>query len=162
MQDKLVHFQCKTKMKIAMCSYYQGQVKKAMHIFEELLQYYNKFDPTDIRTQQKTIKNNFYHAKSLLALKEKDTTDSINYMGALKSLTFCTNEEIDPELHELYSGNAHFEVFKMFIKQKDIFNAHDYLQKATDNNFNSKRLSLYRDFTEGVVYLMKRKIKKGV
>jgi hypothetical protein len=83
-------------------------------------------------------------------------------MGALKSLTFCTNEEIDPELHELYSGNAHFEIFKMFIKQKDILNAHDYLQKATDNNFSSKRLSLYRDFTEGVVYLMKRKIKKGV
>ena len=50
----------------------------------------------------------------------------------------------------------------MFIKQKDVFNAHEYLQKATDNNFNSKRLSLYRDFTEGVVYLMKRKIKKGV
>ena len=55
-----------------------------------------------------------------------------------------------------------FEIFKIFIKQKDIFSAHEYLQKATDNNFNSKRLSLYRDFTEGVVYLMKRKIKKGV
>lgn len=83
-------------------------------------------------------------------------------MQALHKLTYCANEEIDPELHELYNGNALFEIFKMFIKQKDIYNAHEYLQRATDNNFNSKRLSLYRDFTEGVVYLMKRKIKKGV
>lgn len=41
-------------------------------------------------------------------------------------------------------------------------NAYDYIQRANDNNYSSKRMSLYRDFTEGVVYLMKRKIKKGV
>jgi hypothetical protein len=41
-------------------------------------------------------------------------------------------------------------------------NAYEFMQRANDNNYNSKRLSLYRDFTEGVVYLMKRKIKKGV
>lgn len=98
----------------------------------------------------------------MLSANERDTTNNVEYLQALTKLTYCTNEEIDPELHELYSGNAHFEVFKIFIKQKDIYNAHEYLQKATDNNFNSKRLSLYRDFTEGVVYLMKRKIKKGV
>lgn len=69
---------------------------------------------------------------------------------------------MDPELHELYCGNATFEIAKIFLKQKDILNAHDFMQRATDNNFNSKRLSLYRDFAEGVVQLMKRKIKKGV
>ena len=62
----------------------------------------------------------------------------------------------------MYNGNALFEIYKIFIKQKDIFNAHEYIQRATDNNFNSKRVSLYRDFSEGVVQLMKRKIKKGV
>jgi hypothetical protein len=31
-----------------------------------------------------------------------------------------------------------------------------------DSNFSSKRLQLYKDFTEGVLYLIKRKIKKGV
>ena len=41
-------------------------------------------------------------------------------------------------------------------------NAYEFMQRANDNNYNYKRLSLYRDFTEGVVYLMKRKIKKGV
>ena len=65
-------------------------------------------------------------------------------------------------MHELYNGNALFEIAKMFLKQKDIVNAQEFIQRATDNNYNSKRLSLYRDFIEGVVYLMKRKIKKGV
>ena len=48
------------------------------------------------------------------------------------------------------------------MRQKDVLNAHDFIQRATDNNYNSKRLSLYRDFAEGVVQLMKRKIKRGV
>lgn len=65
-------------------------------------------------------------------------------------------------MHELYSGNSHFEIAKIFLRQKDMVNAHDFIQRATENNFNSKRLSLYRDFTEGVMQLMKRKIKKGV
>jgi len=96
-----------------------------------------------------------------MALHDKEPA-SIDYMLAFTKLTYCTNEEIDPEQHELYSGNALFEIAKLFIKQRDIFNAHEQIQRAADNNFNSKRLSLYRDFTEGVVYLMKRKIKKGV
>jgi hypothetical protein len=62
----------------------------------------------------------------------------------------------------LYSGNALFEIAKIFLKQKDILNAHEYFQRASDNNYNSKRLSLYKDFAEGIVYLIKRKIKKGV
>ena len=65
-------------------------------------------------------------------------------------------------MHELYSGNAFFEIAKVFLRQKDVLNAHDFIQRATDNNYNSKRLSLYRDFAEGVVQLMKRKIKRGV
>jgi hypothetical protein len=50
----------------------------------------------------------------------------------------------------------------VFIRQRDIVNANEFIQRAVDNNFSSKRLNLYKDFTEGVVYLMKRKIKKGV
>ena len=80
----------------------------------------------------------------------------------MENFSYCANDDFDPELHELYNGNALFEIYKIFIKQKDIFNAHEYIQRATDNNFNSKRVSLYRDFSEGVVQLMKRKIKKGV
>ena len=35
--------------------------------------------------------------------------------------------EIDPEIHEVYSGNAHFEIFKIFVKNKDFPNAYEYL-----------------------------------
>lgn len=76
--------------------------------------------------QAKSIKCNFYLAKSILALSSKEG-ETINTMQALHKLTYCANEEIDPELHELYNGNALFEIFKMFIKQKDIYNAHEYL-----------------------------------
>lgn len=133
-----------------MCSYYLGQVLKAMNIFQDSMQYYHKFDPHNVKVQQRDIKCHFYFAKALMALHEKGQSGT-NYLQALSKLTYCTNEEIDPELHELYSGNAMFEIFKIFIKQKDFFAAHEYLQRATDNNFGSKRLSLYRDFTEGVV-----------
>ena len=62
----------KLKMKIGMCSYYQGHIKKAMSIFEDEGKYYDKFDPHDIKVQSKFIKCNFYFAKSLLAQKEKE------------------------------------------------------------------------------------------
>jgi len=85
--------------------------------------------------------------------------------GYQKSLIYfqqCCVEDIDPELHELYNGNALYEIARVFLRQKDVLNAYEFIQRAADNNYTSKRLSLYRDFSEGVVYLMKKKIKKGV
>lgn len=99
-----------------MCSYYLGSMKKSLHIFEDLINYYKKFDPSQIKTQQKSIKSNYYYGKAMMTLKDKDTTNSVDHMQALSKFSFCINEEIDPELHELYSGNAMFEVFKFFIK----------------------------------------------
>ena len=100
---------------MAMCSYHQGQVKKAMALFEDMLTYYHKFDPTSLKVQQKNVKCNFYYAKSLLAESGK-AEGGADYLLAMRNLTYCTNEEIDPELHEVYSGNAFFEIFKIFIK----------------------------------------------
>lgn len=112
------------------------------------------------------MKSHYYLGKATLALMGQELVrqdaPQATYADALKYLNYCTRDEIDPEVHELYSGNAFFEIAKVFLKQRDILNAYDYIQRATDNNYNSKRISLYRDFTEGVVYLMKRKIKKGV
>jgi len=75
--------------------------------------------------QQKCIKANFYSAKAIIAQKEKG--QGVDYLHSITKLTYCTNEEIDPELHELYSGNSYFEIFKIFIKQGDIYSAHEYL-----------------------------------
>ena len=64
--------------------------------------------------------------------------------------------------NELYAGNALFEIAKLRLKEKDFYEAYFNLKRALDSNFTSKRLQLYKDFTEGVLYLIKRKIKKGV
>lgn len=50
----------------------------------------------------------------------------------------------------------------MRLKNKDYYEAYFSLKRAADSNFASKRMALYKDFTEGVLYLIKRKIKKGV
>lgn len=63
---------------------------------------------------------------------------------------------------EVYAGNALFEIAKLRLRDKDFYEAYFNLKRAVDSNFNSKRLQLYKDFTEGVLYLIKRKIKKGV
>ena len=63
---------------------------------------------------------------------------------------------------EFYSGNALFQIAKLRLRQKDYYEAFHCLKRAADNNFSSKRLTMYKDFTEGVIYLIKRKIKKGV
>lgn len=153
----------KIKLKIAMCAYYQGEMQRSTEGMQEVASYYKGFDFETLKVQQKLIKANFYLGKAILSKIGQDLRCGImNYGDALKYLNFCCKDEVDPEVHELYSGNAYFEISKVFLKQRDILNAYDYIQRANDNNYSSKRMSLYRDFTEGVVYLMKRKIKKGV
>lgn len=128
LSERTTHFLYKLKMKSAMCSYYQGRTEESEAIFNELNQYYKKFDPHNLKVQAKSIKCNFYTAKLIIAQKERDGPNcKIDYQKALKHLTFCCCEEIDPELHELYNGNSLFEAFKIFIKNKDIYNSFEYL-----------------------------------
>ena len=96
------------------------------------------------------------------------------YMGKLlaKGVENEQSKQVDAILHfeqvaknldqEFYSGNALFQIAKLRLRQKDYYEAFFCLKRASDNNFTSKRLSLYKDFAEGVLYLIKRKIKKGV
>lgn len=51
---------------------------------------------------------------------------------------------------------------KIRIKQQDFYEAFFTLQRAIDKNFKSQRLLLYKDFTEGVLYLIKRQGDRGV
>jgi hypothetical protein len=39
-----------------------------------------------------------------------------DYNEALKAFNFCIKEDFDPEIHDLYSGNSHFEIAKIFMK----------------------------------------------
>ncbi len=63
---------------------------------------------------------------------------------------------------EFYSGNALFLIAKIHIADRNFSDAYSTLLKAIENNFQSKRLQLLFDFTEGVLYLIKRKVKKGI
>jgi tetratricopeptide (TPR) repeat protein len=64
--------------------------------------------------------------------------------------------------HEYFAGNALFQIAKLRLRNKDFYEAYFSLKRAADNNFASKRMQHYKDFTEGVLHLIKRKIKKGV
>lgn len=65
-------------------------------------------------------------------------------------------------VNEVYSGHALFEIAKIRLKDKDFYEAYFNIRRALDINFTSKKMQIYKDFTEGVLYLIKRKIKKGV
>lgn len=51
---------------------------------------------------------------------------------------------------------------KLRIRQKDFYEAHYYLNLVCLLNFKSSKLDHYQTFTKGVIYLIKRKVKKGV
>ena len=119
------------------------------------------------------------HQQALADLQTVISKDTSNvkahyYIGKLlaKGIENVQSKKIDAVLHfeqvakypehEFYCGNALFQIAKLRLRQKDYYEAFHCLKRAADNNFSSKRLSLYKDFTEGVLYLIKRKIKKGV
>ena len=60
------------------------------------------------------------------------------------------------------SCNALLEVAKLRIKERDFYEAHYSLKRISLFSFKSAKLDQYQTFTEGVLYLIKRKIKKGV
>ena len=62
------------------------------------------------------IKCNYYNAKAILSLNAKNGNGDASYQTSLMNLQYCCNDEIDPELHEIYCGNATFEIAKMFLR----------------------------------------------
>jgi tetratricopeptide (TPR) repeat protein len=82
------------------------------------------------------------------------------------------NQQSDAVLHfeqvikhnsdEALTGSSLFEIAKIRIKEKDFYEAYHNLQRAVHFEFKSKKFSQYKFFTEGVLFIMKRKVKKGV
>lgn len=100
--------------------------------------------------EDSTIKANYYIGK--IYTKLNDTNSAILHFEQVLKFS---NENY-------FSGNALYEMAKIRIKQKNFYEASFTLQRAIDKNFKSKRLFLYKDFTEGVLYLIKRQGDKGV
>lgn len=92
----------------------------------------------------------FYRAKSLEKLK--------NYDDAVLSFEQVSKLSAD----EYLQNNALYEIIKIRVKQRDFYEAYYTLQRAEKYKQKHQKLSLYQGFTEGVIFLMKRKTKKGV
>jgi hypothetical protein len=71
----------------------------------------------------------------------------------------CFREECEDNF---ISGSALYEIAKIKIQQKDFYEAHYNLQRTVHLNLRQKKLQNYKIFTEGVIFLMKRKTKTGV
>ena len=62
----------------------------------------------------------------------------------------------------MLASQALYEIAKVRIQQKDFYEAHHNLKRASAFKLKMKKLNNYRIFTEGVIFLMKRKTKTGV
>ena len=62
----------------------------------------------------------------------------------------------------LTSGSALYEIAKIKIQQKDFYEAHYNLMRCAHFGLKQRKLHNYKLFTEGVIFLMKRKTKTGV
>lgn len=112
--------------------------------------------------------------QALEELKELVDTDGDNpkvhfYMGRILSRGETHTEAVlhfeqviklneDPFL----SCNALLEIAKLRIIEKDFYEAYYNLKRISLYNYKSTKLEHYQIFTEGVLYLIKRKVKKGV
>ena len=92
----------------------------------------------------------FYKAKALK--KMNNLNDSVLYFEQVLRLA----ED------NFLSGSALYEIAKIKIQQKDFYEAHYNLQRSQHLNLKQKKLANYKLFTEGVIFLMKRKTKTGV
>lgn len=59
-------------------------------------------------------------------------------------------------------SSALYEIAKIRIQQKDFYEAYYNLKRATHFKLKQKKLINYKIFTEGVIFLMKRKTKTGI
>ena len=55
-----------------------------------------------------------------------------------------------------------YEIAKIKIQLKDFYEAYYNLKRATHFKLKQKQLVNYKIFTEGVIFLMKRKTKAGL
>jgi tetratricopeptide (TPR) repeat protein len=112
---------------------------QALEDLQELI----KFDPTN-------AKAHFYMGK--IMSKQDPNGESILHFEQ----TIRHNNE------PFLSCNAILEIAKLRIREKDFYEAHYNLDRSSVFNFKSAKLDHYRTFTQGVLYLIKRKVKKGV
>ena len=92
----------------------------------------------------------FYKAKALK--KMNNLNDAILYFEQV----IRANED------NHLASSALYEIAKIKIQQKDFYEAYYNLKRANHFKLKQKKLVNYKMFTEGVIFLMKRKTKTGL
>lgn len=92
----------------------------------------------------------FYKAKALKKLN--NLSDAILYFEQV----IRANDD------NHLSSSALYEISKIKIQQKDFYEAYYNLKRAGHFKLRQKKLVTYKIFTEGVIFLMKRKTKTAL
>lgn len=97
------------------------------------------------------MKAYFFKAKALK--KMNNLSDSVLYFEQVVRAAEADNH---------LASCALYEIAKIKIQLKDFYEAYYNLKRATHFKLKQKKLVNYRTFTEGVIFLMKRKTKTGL
>lgn len=103
-----------------------------------------------VKVDPENAKAHFYKGK-ILSKEDQHSESILHFEQVIKY-----NQE------PFLSCNALLEIAKLKIKERNFYEAHYNLKRITLFNFKSAKLDQYQTFTEGVLYLIKRKVKKGV
>ena len=74
----------------------------------------------------------------------------------------CFEQVLKLATEEYLQENAIYEIVKIRVRQRDFYEADYALQSFEKNKFKLPKLEIYQGFIKGVIFLMKRKTKKGV
>jgi tetratricopeptide (TPR) repeat protein len=155
----------------------QGMYKRAVLLYQlknfeqSLIDFEQLLDEND-----KNAKAHYYKAK-ILKKQDHENEAILHFEQVIKyttnNLGGVSPSKLDGEeivkmssvtgvADEELAGNALFEIAKIRINQRDFYEAFHNLQRAIHYDFRSKKFLQYKMFVEGVLFLMKRKVKKGV
>lgn len=118
--------------------------------YPQALEDFSKLTDSAENQPEQSAKAYFYKAKALRKMGE-DGDAILHYEQVIR---------LSEDQH--LSGSALYEIAKLRIQQRDFYEAHYNLKRATFFGFKLKKLNNYKLFTEGVIFLMKRKTKTAV
>lgn len=129
-----------------------------MIIFRQALEDFDKL----IEIDDFDIKPHYYKAKVLERLGNLDDA-VLSFEQVIKLCEGTTTiAQVDDTSISGLQSNALKEIIKIRVRQRDFYEAYYALQRADKSRLKLPKLALYQGFTEGVIFLMKRKTKKGV
>ena len=131
----------------------RGLLFLQMKMSEQALQDFNKLtDIAEGSNQPATALSKAYFYKAKVLKKLNNLSDAILYFEQV----IRANDD------NHLASSALYEIAKIKIQQKDFYEAYYNLKRANHFKLRQKKLVTYKIFTEGVIFLMKRKTKTAL